>query len=68
MTEDEGKKAVQEARTALQMLTGGVICTPMEREFFIRGYLLGKSSKTFCEPSFPVVNADKSTIDLFGHP
>jgi len=68
VTDEEGKKAVQEARTALQVLTGGVICTPMEREFFIRGYLLGKSSKAFGEPSFPVVNTDKSTIDLFGHP
>jgi len=46
VTDDEAKKAHQEARCALQMLTGGVICTPMEKEFFIRGYLLGKDSKS----------------------
>lgn len=66
MTEDEGKKAVQEARTALQMLTGGVICTPMEREFFIRGYLLGKDSKSLVGMFDPVSKSDCSTIDLFG--
>lgn len=66
MTDDEGKKALQEARSALQMLTGGVICTPMEREFFIRGYLLGKDSKSLVGMLDPVSKSDCSTIDLFG--
>lgn len=65
MTEEEAKKALQEARSALQMLTGGVICTPMEREFFIRGYLLGKNSKSLVGVLDPVSKADCSTIDLF---
>jgi len=66
VTDEEGKKAVQEARSALQVLTGGVICTPMEREFFIRGYLLGKDSKSLVSVLNPVCQADNSTIDLFG--
>lgn len=66
MTDDDAKKALQEARSALQMLTGGVICTPMEREFFIRGYLLGKDSKSLVGMLDPVSKADCSTIDLFG--
>jgi hypothetical protein len=65
VTDDEAKKAHQEARCALQMLTGGVICTPMEREFFIRGYLLGKDSKSLVCMLDPIVKADCSTIDLF---
>lgn len=65
MTEEETKKALDEARSALQMLTGGVICTPMEREFFIRGYLLGKDSKSLVGMLNPVVKTDCSTIDLF---
>ena len=63
MTDEEGKKAVQEARTALQMLTGGVICTPMEREFFIRGYLLGKDSKSLV--GMQVDKEDCFTRDIF---
>jgi hypothetical protein len=66
VTDDEAKKAHQEARCALQMLTGGVICTPMEKEFFIRGYLLGKDSKSLVGVLNPVCQTDNSTIDLFG--
>lgn len=66
MTDDEAKKALQEARSALQMLTGGVICTPMEKEFFIRGYLLGKDSKSLVGVFNPISQTDCSTIDLFG--
>jgi hypothetical protein len=66
VTDDEAKKAHQEARCALQMLTGGVICTPMEKEFFIRGYLLGKDSKSLVGVLNPVCKTDNSTIDLFG--
>lgn len=66
MTDEDAKKALQEARSALQMLTGGVICTPMEREFFIRGYLLGKDSKSLVGMLDPVSKSDCSTIDLFG--
>lgn len=65
MTDEEGKKALLEARSALQVLTGGVICTPMEREFFIRGYLLGKDSKSLIGMLDPVSQADNATIDLF---
>jgi hypothetical protein len=49
------------------MLTGGVICTPMEKEFFVRGYLLGKSSKALCVPSLPVVDPNQASIDFLGH-
>ena len=66
MTDEEGKKALLEARNALQVLTGGVICTPMEKEFFIRGYLLGKDSKSLVGVLDPVSKTDCSTIDLFG--
>ena len=65
MTDDEAKNAHQEARCALQVLTGGVICTPMEKEFFIRGYLLGKDSKSLVCMLNPVSQADNATIDLF---
>lgn len=63
MTDEEGKKAVLEARTALQVLTGGVICAPMEREFFIRGYLLGKDSKSLI--GMQVDKEDCFTRDIF---
>ena len=65
MTEDE-KNAFQEARNALMALTGGTQCTPMEKEFFISGYFLGKYSKSFSSVLDPVVKTDNSTIDLFG--
>lgn len=64
MTDEEAKKAHQEARCALQMLTGGVICTPMEKEFFIRGYLLGKDSKSLV--GVQVDQEDCFTKDIFG--
>jgi len=64
VTDDEAKKAHQEARCALQMLTGGVICTPMEKEFFIRGYLLGKDSKSLVGVDSQV-NVDCFTKDIF---
>jgi hypothetical protein len=64
VTDDEAKKAHQEARCALQMLTGGVICTPMEKEFFIRGYLLGKDSKSLV--GVQVDQEDCFTKDIFG--
>lgn len=63
MTDEDAKKALQEARSALQMLTGGVICTPMEREFFIRGYLLGKDSKSLV--GVQVDKEDCFTRDIF---
>lgn len=63
MTEEEGKKALLEARNALQVLTGGVICTPMEKEFFIRGYLLGKDSKSLV--GVQVDKEDCFTRDIF---
>ena len=66
MTEEEEKRAIQEARTALQTITGGIICSPMEREFFIRGYLAGKDSKSLGGVLDSVVKSDCSTIDLFG--
>ncbi len=66
MTEHEEKEAVQEARTALRSITGGIICSAMEREFFIRGYLAGKDSKRFVGVFNPVCQTDSSTIDLFG--
>lgn len=65
MTEDE-KNAFQEARNALMALTGGTQCTPMEKEFFIRGYLLGKDSKRLLSVLNPIAKTDNSTIDLFG--
>jgi hypothetical protein len=46
------------------MLTGGVICTPMEKEFFIRGYLLGKDSKSLV--GVQVDQEDCFTKDIFG--
>lgn len=66
MTEEEEKRAIQEARTALQTITGGIICSPMEREFFIRGYLAGKDSKSFVGVFNSIGKTDCSTIDLFG--
>jgi hypothetical protein len=63
VTDEEAKKAHQEARCALQMLTGGVICTPMEKEFFIRGYLLGKDSKSLV--GVRVDQEDCFTRDIF---
>lgn len=67
MTEHEEKEAIQEARMALRSITGGIICSAMEREFFIRGYLAGKSGKTFGVTSLPVVNPNQASIDFFGH-
>ena len=66
MTEEEKKRAIQEARIALQTITGGIICSAMEREFFIRGYLAGKDSKSLVGMLDSVVKTDSSTIDLFG--
>jgi hypothetical protein len=67
VTEQEEKEAVQEARTALRSITGGIICSAMEREFFIRGYLAGKSGKTFGVPSLPVVDPNQASIDFDSH-
>lgn len=66
MTEEEKKRAIKEARIALQTITGGIICSAMEREFFIRGYLAGKDSKRLVGVLDSVVKTDSSTIDLFG--
>jgi len=62
----EEKDTLEEARNALHSMLAGVGCTPMEREFFIRGYFLGKYSQSFVRVLDPVAKTDRSTIDLFG--
>jgi hypothetical protein len=34
------KDTLNEARSALQSMLAGVKCTPMEKEFFIRGFTI----------------------------
>ena len=63
MTEE--KDTLEEARNALYSMLSGVSCTPMEKEFFIRGYFLGKYSKSLVRVLDPVAKTDRATIDLF---
>lgn len=60
------KKTYLEAQKALETMLAGVKCTPMEREFFIRGYLLGNDGKSLVDVVDPVAKTDNATIDLFG--
>lgn len=63
MTEE--KDTLEEAKNALRSMLAGVSCTPMEKEFFIRGYFLGKYSKSLVGVLDPVAKTDRATIDLF---
>jgi hypothetical protein len=62
MTEE--KDTLDEARNAIQSMLAGVSCTPMEREFFIRGYFLGKYSKSLVGVDSQG-NVDCFTKDIF---
>lgn len=66
MTDEQMEKTLLDAKRALETMLSGVKCTPMEKEFFIRGYFLGKDSKSLIGVFDPVVKTDCSTIDLFG--
>jgi hypothetical protein len=59
------KDTLDEARSALQSMLAGVSCTPMEKEFFIRGFFLGKYSDSLQGVGKPVCKTDSATIDLF---
>lgn len=61
MTEE--KDTLEEARSALYSMLSGVSCTPMEKEFFIRGYFLGKYSKSLVNQQ--QTNDDCFTKDIF---
>lgn len=60
----EEKDTLEEARNALHSMLAGVSCTPMEREFFIRGYFLGKYSQSFVRVDSQG-NVDCFTKDIF---
>ena len=59
------KQTYLQAQKALETMLAGVKCTPMEREFFIRGFFLGQDSKSLIGVVDPVGKTDCSTIDLF---
>lgn len=59
------KDTLDEARSALQSMLAGVSCTPMEKEFFIRGFFLGKYSDSLQSVGKPVGKTNGSSIDFF---